>query len=78
MSELTGRPGNSCSPVIAPTNQNGLERAKANKKKIKGDLRIDVLVFMILQLLAVFSLALQSVFCLLFEISDLTGRVVQP
>jgi len=50
MSELTGSPGNSCSGVKAPISQSGIERAKTNRKKIKGDLLIDVLVFMILRL----------------------------
>ena len=32
MSGLTGKPGSSCSPVMAPANQNGMERAKTDKK----------------------------------------------
>jgi len=35
--------------VIAPISQNGKAVMKTNKKKVKGDLLIDVLVFMILR-----------------------------
>jgi hypothetical protein len=45
MSELTGRPCNSCSLVTAPINQNGIESTKTNKKNFRGDLLRDALVF---------------------------------
>jgi hypothetical protein len=37
MTALTGRPGNSCSPVNAPSNQNGRERANSNRKNVDTD-----------------------------------------
>ena len=51
MSALTGTPGSSSAPVMAPTNQNGTGNANANVKKVIGDLLIDVLMFVRIQLL---------------------------
>jgi hypothetical protein len=34
------------SPTTTPISQNGIERARTNKKKIKGDLFVDVLASM--------------------------------
>jgi hypothetical protein len=42
---ITGRPGKSWSLVTAPINQNGTERAKTNKKNIRGDLLRDAMGF---------------------------------
>jgi hypothetical protein len=36
---LSGRPGKSFSPLTAPSNQKGMERAKINKMKFRSDLR---------------------------------------
>ena len=44
MSELTGRTCNNCSLVTEPFNQNGMERAKTNKKNLRGDLLRDAKV----------------------------------
>jgi len=45
MSALTGRPGNNCSPVTAPTNQNGIESTRTNTKNFRGDLLRDAIAF---------------------------------
>jgi hypothetical protein len=45
MSALTGRPGNICSLVTAPINQNGIDRAKTSKKNFSGDRFRDAIVF---------------------------------
>ncbi len=45
MSELTGRPGNICSLVTAPINQNGIESAKTSKKNFRGDRLRGAMVF---------------------------------
>lgn len=45
MRAARGIPSNSCSPVKAPANQNGMEKATINKKNFRGDLVCDVVVF---------------------------------
>src|SRR5579863_2825977 len=41
MRELTGRPGNHCTAVKEPANQNGSDRAKTSEKNFSGDLLPD-------------------------------------
>lgn len=45
MSALTGTPGTTWSVVMAPANKKGTERANTRKKKLRGDLLRDAMVF---------------------------------